>query len=397
MLYNIINTPVSVKTDSENQMDFDFTEEQKMIRRVARDFSRKEIAPAAAYYDRTAEFPHEIQAKARKLGLINVVIPEEYGGSGLSAIEMILVTEELAWGCAGIAVGGITINTLTAQPILLAGDEDQKKKYLGALSEGFGSYCVTEPNAGSDVASMRASARKLKDKYILNGQKTWISNAKEASFFVVFAKTSPGDGHKGMSAFIVDRDLPGVDVSKKLAKMGQRASDACEVVFKDVELSPNSLLGQEGDGFKLAMKAFDHTRPLIAALGVGISQRALDECISYSKEREAFGRPIADFQGVSFKIAEMGMRTQASRLLAYKAAWLAARGEKNTLEASYAKTFASDTAMWAATEAVQIHGGYGYSEEYPLEKLMRDAKVLQIYEGTNEIQRVVMVKELTRD
>jgi acyl-CoA dehydrogenase len=378
-------------------MDFDFTEEQKMIRSVAREFARNEIAPRAEYYDRNYEFPHEIQRKARELGLINVIIPEEYGGSGLSAIEMIIVTEELAWGCAGIAVGGIAINTLTAQPILLAGDSEQKKKYLGILSQGYGSYCVSEPNAGSDVASMRTSARKLKDMYILNGQKTWISNANEASFYVVFAKTDPDEGHKGISAFIIDRDLPGVEVSKKLRKMGQRASDACEVIFNDVELSKKSLLGREGDGFKLAMKVFDHTRPLIAALGVGVSQRALDECISYSKEREAFGRPILDFQGVSFNIAEMGMRTQAARLLTYNAAWKAARGERNTLEASYAKTFASDTAMWAATEAVQIHGGYGYSEEYPVEKLMRDAKVLQIYEGTNEIQRVVMAKELTKE
>jgi len=378
-------------------MDFGFTEEQKMIRSVAREFARNEIAPVSAYFDKTAEFPHEIQRKARELGLVNVIIPEEYGGSGLSAVEMIIVAEELAWGCAGIAVGGIAINTLTAQPILLAGAEEQKKKYLGILSRGYGSYCVSEPNAGSDVASMRTSARKLKDKYILNGQKTWISNANEASFYVVFAKTSPDRGHRGISAFIVDRDAPGVEVSKKLHKMGQRASDACEVAFKDVELPPESLLGSEGEGFKLAMKVFDHTRPLIAALGVGISQRALDECISYSREREAFGRPILDFQGVSFKISEMGMRTEAARLLAYNAAWKAAKGERNTLEASYAKTFSSDTAMWAATEAVQIHGGYGYSEEYPLEKLMRDAKVLQIYEGTNEIQRVVMAKELTRE
>lgn len=378
-------------------MDFDFTEEQIMIRSVAREFARNEIAPAAVYYDRNPEFPHGIQDKARALGLINVIIPEEYGGSGLSAIEMILVTEELAWGCAGIAVGGIAINTLTAQPILLAGSHEQKKNYLGILCEGYGSYCVSEPNAGSDVASMGTSARKLKGGYILNGRKTWISNASEASFFVVFARTSPGDGHSGISAFLVDRDMRGVEVSKKFPKMGQRAADACEVAFNDVELSPKSLLGGEGEGFKLAMKVFDHTRPLIAALGLGISQRALDECISYSKEREAFGRPILDFQGVSFKIAEMGMRTQAARLLTYNAAWKAARGERNTLEASYAKTFASDTAMWAATEAVQIFGGYGYSEEYPLEKLMRDAKVLQIYEGTNEIQRVIMAKELTRE
>jgi acyl-CoA dehydrogenase len=378
-------------------MDFGFTEEQKMIRDVAREFARKEISPAAAEYDKKAEFPHEIQAKARALGLVNVAIPEAYGGSGLSAIEVIIVAEELAWGCSGIAVGGIGINTLTSQPIIIAGDDGQKKKYLGLLSEGYGSYCVTEPNAGSDVVSMTTAAKKVKDKYILNGQKTWISNAYEASFFVVFAKTDASAKHRGISAFLVDRDLPGVEVSKKLAKMGQKASDACEVVFNDVELPESSLLGDEGEGFKLAMQVFDHTRPLIAALGVGISQRAVDECVSYSKERTAFGQQILNFQGVSFKIADMGMKTQAARLLAYNAAWKTANGERNSLEASYAKTFASDTAMWAATEAVQIHGGYGYSEEYPLEKLMRDAKVLQIYEGTNEIQRVVMVKELTRD
>jgi len=374
-----------------------FNEEQKMIKALARDFARNEIAPVADYYDKKADFPHEIQAKARELGLINVVIPEKYGGSGLSEVEMIIVTEELAWACTGITAGGIATSTLTSQPILLAGNEAQKKKYLGQLAEGFGSYCVTEPGAGSDVASMRSMAKKVKGRYILNGQKTWITNAQEASFFVVFAKTDPEAGHRGLSALLVDLELPGVEVSKKLAKMGQKATDACEVNFNNVELPSDSLLGSEGDGFKIAMKTFDHSRPSVAAMGVGISQRALDESVSYSKEREAFGQPIVNFQGVGFKIADMGMRTQAGRLLTYNAASKATRGERNTIEASYAKKFASDTAMWAATEAVQIHGGYGYSEEYPLEKLMRDAKILQIYEGTNEIQRVVMIKELTRD
>lgn len=378
-------------------MDFNFTQEQRMIKDLAREFARKEIAPVADYYDKKVEFPHELQAKARELGLINVLIPEKYGGSGLTAIEMIIVAEELSWACTGFTVGGVAMSTLTSQPILIAGNEEQKKKYLGRLAEGFGSYCVTEPGAGSDVASMRSTAKKTKDRYILNGQKTWITNASQASFFVVFAKTDPGVGHKGLSAFLVDLELPGVEVSKKLAKMGQKATDACEVNFNNVELTSESLLGSEGDGFKIAMKTFDHSRPSVAAMGLGISQRALDECISYSKEREAFGQPIVNFQGVGFKIADMGMRTQAARLLTYNAASKAARGERNTIDASYAKTFASDTAMWSATEAVQIHGGYGYSEEYPLEKLMRDAKILQIYEGTNEIQRVVMVKELTRD
>ncbi len=373
-----------------------FSKEQLMIKSVAREFARKEIAPVSHLYDKKEEFPHDIQAKARELGLINVVIPEKYGGSGLSAVEMVIVTQELSWACTGITVGGVAMSTLMSQPILIAGTEEQKKKYLGLLAEGFGSYCVTEPGGGSDVASMSSTAKKVKDRYILNGQKTWITNAQQASFFVVFAKTDPGARTRGISAFLVDRELPGVSVSKKLPKMGQKATDACEVNFNNVELPSESLLGNVGEGFKIAMKTFDHSRPAVAAMGVGISQRSLDECIGYSKEREAFGKPIIDFQGVSFKIADMGMRTQAARLLTYDAAVKAARDERNTLEASYAKTFASDTAMWAATEAVQIHGGYGYSEEYPLEKLMRDAKILQIYEGTNEIQRVVMVKELTK-
>ncbi len=378
-------------------MDFNLTEEQLMIQKTARDFARNEIAPVAANYDEKSEFPYEIQDKARKLGLINVAIPEEYGGSGLGPIETIIVAEELAWACTGITVGGIAVNTLTAQPILLVGTGDQKKKYLGLLSDGYGAYCVSEPGAGSDVSALCTNAVKSGDKYILNGQKTWISNATESSFYVVFAKTDTKAGHHGLSAFLVDRDLPGVEVSKKIPKMGQRASDICEIFFTDVELPADSLLGSEGEGFNIAMRTFDHTRPLIAAMGVGICQRALDECITYSKERRAFGKPIVSFQGVGFKIADMGMKTQAARLLTYNAAWQTTRGERNTLLASYAKTFASDAAMWAATEAVQIHGGYGYSTEYPLEKLMRDAKILQIYEGTNEIQRLVMVKELTKD
>jgi len=376
-------------------MDFNFTEEQEMIRQVARDFARNEIAPAAEYHDQNDEFPTEINKKARDLGLINVSLPEKYGGVGLSLLEAVIVTEEFSWGCTGIATSGIVMNGLAAEPILLAGSDLQKKRYLGMLTEGYGSYCVTEPNAGSDVGAMKSTAVRKGGKYILNGQKTWISNALEASFFVVFAITDNKARKHGISAFLVDSNLEGVVVSKKLKKMGQKACDCCEVVFTDVELDEEALLGNEGEGFKLAMKVFDNSRVVIAAQGVGLSQRALDECIAYSKERVAFGSPIKNFQGVGFKIADMGMRTQAARLLTYNTAWKASIGEKNTLETSYAKTFASDTAMWASTEAVQIHGGYGYSQEYPLEKLMRDAKLLQIYEGTNEIQRIVMLRELT--
>ena len=314
-----------------------FTQEQLMIKSLAREFARKEIAPVTHQFDKKEEFPHEIQAKARELGLINVIIPEKYGGSGLSAEEMVIVTEELSWACTGITVGGVAISTLTSQPILIAGSEEQKKKYLGLLAEGFGSYCVTEPGAGSDIASMKSTAKKVKDRYILNGQKTWITNAQQASFFVVFAKTDPGARTRGISAFLVDKELPGVSVSKKLPKMGQKATEACEVNFNNVELTLESLLGKEGEGFKIVMKTFDHSRPTVAAMGVGISQRALDECIAYSMEREAFGKPIINFQGVSFKIADMGMRTQAARLLTYDAATKAASNERNMLEASYAK------------------------------------------------------------
>jgi acyl-CoA dehydrogenase len=376
-------------------MDFQLTQEQEMIKNLAREFARKEIVPVADYYDKKAEFPHPVVSKARELGLMNLCIPIEYGGTGLSHLEMVLVNEELSWGCTGIAVA-IGINNLTAEPVLLAGNEAQKKKYLGILSEGFGSYCLSEPHAGSDAAAIRTLARKVGKGYVLKGRKTWVSNAEEASFFVVFAKTDPGAGHHGISAFLVDRNLPGVEVSKKIPKMGQRASDVCDVVFDQVELSPEALLGDEGEGFKLAMRVFDRSRPMIAAFGVGLAQRALDESLRYAMEREAFGQHIINFQGIGFKIADIAMRTQAARLLTYHAVWKIARGERNTLEVSYAKTFAADTAMWASTEAVQIHGGYGYSEEYPVEKLMRDAKVLQIYEGTNEIQRVIMVRELTR-
>lgn len=377
-------------------MEFRLTDEQEMIRNLAREFARNEVAPVAHHYDKKSEFPTPILTKARELGFVNLLIPDKYGGTGLSPIEMILVTEEMAWGCTGIAVATIVNNGLAAEPVILAGNEAQKRKYLNLLSEGLGSYCVTEPNTGSDIASISTRARRVGKGYELDGQKTWISNAQEASFFIVFAKTDLDAGHHGISAFIVDRELPGVEVSKKLPKMGQRACDCCEVIFKQVELAPETLLGQEGEGFKLAMRVFDSSRPVIGALSVGLSQRALDESIRFAKEREAFGQPVIKFQGVGFKIAEMGMRTQASRLLTYHAAYKNAVGESSTLEASYAKTFASDTAMWAATEAVQIHGGYGYSEEYPVEKLMRDAKVLQIYEGTNEIQRLIMVRELSK-
>jgi acyl-CoA dehydrogenase len=255
---------------------------------------------------------------------------------------------------------------------------------------------MTEPEAGSDVASIKTRATRSGDRWVLDGRKMWTGHASQAAFMVVFAKTDPEAGRRGISAFLVDRELPGAEVIRDLPKLGQRAYSSGEVEFRGVELPKNSLLGREGEGFRLAMKVFDRSRPMVAAFGVGLAQRALDEALRYATEREAFGRPISEFQGIGFKLAEMGMKTEAARLLTHKAAWLAARGESNTLEAAYAKAFAADTAMWSAVEAVQVFGGRGYSEDYPVEKLLRDAKAIQIYEGTSEIQRTIMVRELTR-
>jgi acyl-CoA dehydrogenase len=378
-------------------MEFEQTGEQSRLIERARGFAREQIAPAAAEHDRTAEFPHEVAEKARREGLANLIAPEEYGGEGLGPVEVCMICEELSWGCLGIG-GAISLNNLAADCLNIAGTDAQKDKYLARLCAegGFASYAATEPEAGSDVAGISTRAERRNGTWVLSGEKMWTGHAAEAAFMVVFAKTEPDAGHRGISAFVVDADLPGVEVKRKIPKMGQRAYSSCEVVFHDVELPGDALLGEEGEGFRLAMKVFDRSRPMVASFAVGLAQRCLDEALGYAGQREAFGQPIAAFQGVGFKLAEMGMKTEAARLLTHKAAWRAARGERNTLEAAYAKTFAADTAMEAATEAVQVFGGRGYSQDYPVEKLFRDAKALQIYEGTGEVQRQIMVRELGR-
>ncbi|MBI3925847.1 MAG: acyl-CoA dehydrogenase family protein [Armatimonadetes bacterium] len=376
-------------------MDFSLSEEERQIQKLARDFARKEILPAAVHYDETATFPHPVVEKARELGLVSMAVPEEHGGIGLSPLGIALVAEELAWGCAGIAVA-ITLNCLVADALGIAASDEQKQIYYPRLAEGFGAYALTEPGAGSDAAALQTRAVDMGDHYVLQGSKTWISHAPEASFFVVFAKTDVEAGTRGITAFLVDRERPGVSVSKSIPKMGQRASSAAEVTFDQVEVPSNAVLGRTGEGFKIAMRVFDRSRPLVAAIAVGVARRCLEESLRYATERKAFEQPIAAFQGVGFKLAEMGMRTEAARLLTHKAAWKLGHHQGSTLDAAYAKAFAADTAMWAAVEAVQVHGGYGYSKEFPVEKLMRDAKVLQIYEGTSEIQRTIMVRELTR-
>ena len=373
------------------------TDERRMIRDLAAEFARREIRPAAARHDRESLFPAEIERKAREVGLVNLTAPEAYGGAGLGILDLVLVTEELAWACVGITTA-MSLNALPVDVLLVAGDEEQRRRGIGRIvSDGeFASYAVTEPAAGSDVAGIKARAERRGDDYVLNGSKVWITNASVASFFTVFAKTDPAAGHRGISAFLVERDAPGLSVGNPLPKLGQKAAPACEMFMNDVVVPKGARLGAEGDGFRIAMKVFDRSRPMVAALGVGLLSRCLDESIAYACDRRTMGVPIIEHQAVAHKIAEMGMRAEAARLLTRQAAALVDGGARSTLQASYAKAFAADGAMWAAVEAVQIFGGMGYSTEYPAEKLLRDAKGLQIYEGTSEIQRNIIARELAR-
>ena len=377
-------------------MDFGLSEEQRQLVETARKFTKDRIIPAAAKLDEHGTFPKEICEEAWGLGLMNVEVPQEYGGLGLSTVDHVLMMEEIHYGCAGIGTT-LTANNLGAMPLILAGTEEQKKKYLGSLTEApiFAAYACSEPDAGSDVAGMRTAVRKVGDEYVLTGIKRWITNARYARWFTTFARTGEAkDRHKGITCFVVDRDAPGVSIGKKEDKMGQRASDTSDVIYEEVKLTKANLVGEEGQGFKVAMKTFDRSRPWIAAGACGIMRRSLDECRRYALERKAFGQPIAQFQAIQFMLAEMAMKYEATRLLMLKASWSIGQGKLDAIESSYAKAFGADSAMEVATDAVQIFGGYGYTKEYPVEKLMRDAKLLQIYEGTSQIQRVVIARNL---
>ena len=374
---------------------FDYTDEQLALVQTARDFARKEIIPVAGALDEEAIFPREICEKAWETGLLNCEVPEAYGGLGLSCLSHCLVLEELSYGCMGINTT-LAGNMLGAMPIILAGSDAQKKFYLGRLLAKpiFAAYCCSEPDAGSDVAGMKTRFRKVGNEYTLTGQKRWITNGGVADFYTVFARAEGTDRHKGITCFVVDRQTPGVSVGKKENKMGQRASNTTDVLFEDVKLGPDNVVGAEGDGFKLAMRTFDRTRPWIAAGAAGIIRRALEESRAYALDRKTFGVPIAQHQAIQFMLADMAIAYESTRLLGHKAAWSVDEGHVDNVVSSYAKAYGADAAMRVTTDAVQIFGGYGYTKDYPVEKLMRDAKLLQIYEGTSQIQRMVIARNL---
>ena len=375
-------------------VDFSLTDEQKDLRELAHDFAEKEIRSVAWEYDRDSTWPQEVIDKAWEVGLMNTHVPEEYGGPGLDYVSGCLIEEELGWGCSGIGTS-LACNGLASAPVALGGSEEVKKKYLGMLTEGpkLASFCLTEPDAGSDVSGMRTTAVRNGSGWKINGTKTFITNGSHADWYTVYAKTDKDAGHKGISAFVVPREA-GVTVDKKEDKLGQRASDTAMISFNDVEIPDDHLLGEENKGFKLAMMTLDRTRPGVAAMATGIGRAAMEFASEYAKERVQFGVPIAMHQAIQFMIADMATKIEASRLLVWQSGALLDQGKRNTLACSHAKRFAADSAMEIATDAVQVYGGYGFIKEYPVEKLMRDAKIMQLYEGTSQIQRLVIAREV---
>src|SRR5881227_3492020 len=374
-------------------VDFTLTDEQRNLREMAHDFAEKEIRPVAWEYDKDGTWPQDIIDKAWELGLMNSHIEEEYGGAGAGYLDGCLIEEELSWGCSGIQTS-LGANGLAAAPVEIGASDEVKREYYGELLESpvLASFCLTEPDAGSDVSGMRTRAVKQGDKYVINGSKCFITNGGYADFFTVYAKTDPDAGHRGISAFLVRKDDT-VIVDKKEDKMGQRASNTATITFNDTEVDAKYLIGEENKGFKLAMMTLDRTRPGVAAMATGIARAAFEFATDYSKERVQFGVPIAMHQAIQFIIADMATDIEAARLLTWKSAVMLDNGERNTLVSSHAKRFAADTAMKVATDAVQVYGGYGFIKEYTVEKLFRDAKIMQLYEGTSQIQRLVIARE----
>ncbi len=379
-------------------IEFELDEEQQMFRDLAHRFAEGTIRPAAPEADEKEEIPWEVLNQAAQTGLLNYMYPEEYGGGGVeSLLTRSLVKEEIYWGCAGVGttVGGID---LAATPILLAGTDEQKARTISRFCQmdkvSLGAFALTEPGSGPDSAAMRTMAVRNGNSYILNGTKTFISNGGISDVYVVFAMTDPEKGTRGISAFIVEGDRPGFSQGKKERKMGIRSSHTASLIFENVEIPVENRLGEEGEGFKIAMQTFDSTRTLIGVAAVGVARAAYEYAHQYAYEREQFGQPIGRFQSIAFMLADMATSIEAARLLVWKAAWLYDQGQPCTKESSMAKAFAGDMAMKVTTDAVQILGGYGYSREYPVEKWMRDAKIMQIYEGTAQIQRLIIARQL---
>jgi len=388
MFINLIPTP----------MKLELNDQQKMIQKMVREFAAKEIAPVAAELDKNEEYPTKILEKMAKLGLLGIIIPTDYGGAGLDTISYTIVIEEISRKCASTGVVTSVHNSLTAWPIMKYGTDEQKKKYLPILARGekIGAFAGTEPNAGSDLGAMKTTAVLKGNKYIINGDKTFITSGPEAGIIIVFAVTDKNAGPKGISAFIVENDMKGYKVGSIFEKLGINASKTSELIFENMQVPKENLLGKEGDGFKIALSSLDGGRIGIASQAVGIAQAALDESVEYSKQRQQFGKPICENQAIQWMIADMATRIEAARYLVYNAAYKKDLGERISKEAAMAKLFASETAVDIVIKAVQIHGGYGYTKEYTVERLFRDAKVTEIYEGTSEVQRMVIAGSLLR-
>lgn len=379
-------------------MDFRLTEEQEMMKRMAHDFAANEIAPYASEWDKNHIYPEDCIKKMHEVGLMTIGVPAEYGGPGLDHVAQNIVAEEIAWGDAGVATIMVASTLLAADPVLVAANDEQKKEFYGRLLEGqLAAFCLTEPGAGSDAGGISTRCTKVGDEYIINGTKQFISNGGTAGVYTLLATLDKKMGTKGMCAFIIDRDTPGITVGKTEDKLGIRTSNTTEVIFEDVRVPAKNLLGKEGQGFYIIMKTLDYSRASIGALATGLAQACLDASIEYAKTRTQFGKPISSFQAIQFKLAEMAMRIEASRLLYLEASSLQDMNvPRFSKAASLAKAFAGDTAVFCATEAVQVFGGYGYVKDYPVEKYYRDAKIFQIYEGTAEVQRIVIANDLLR-
>lgn len=380
-------------------MDFTLTDEQKMIRDMAREFAQKELAPKASYLDENEEFPSDAVRKMGELGLMGIMVPAEQGGAGLGMVSYVLALEEICAACASTGVTMSVNNSLYLGCIGKWGTEEQKKKYMPEFAQGkkLGAYALSEPGAGSDAANQKTIAQLKGDKYILNGTKNFITNGPHADALVIYAMTDKEKRHKGISAFIVEKGFRGYSVGKKEHKLGIRASSTSSIVLEDCEVPKGNLLGGEGNGFTVALDTLDSGRIGIATQAVGIARAAFEVAAKYSQEREAFGQPISSFEGIQWKIADMAMNIDAARLLVHRAAWMKDHGNKITKEAAMAKLFASETAMMVTKEAIQVLGGYGYCKEYPVERYFRDAKITEIYEGTSEVQRIVISRNVLKE